>query len=161
MTAVVLLTLIPILLIGFGVNYYAQTTIYNKKVDALSGMVRMIDIHLTRYYNRLISDVQMKTNNDIFLSAAETDGLVCSDPAQRGMLQKILLTPAGFPVIGGAVINPAGKVICSTQPSEEGLMLDKTKLYQTIMNGAASYIGLITVNDASDMLEVAVPIHNG
>ncbi|MEL7658066.1 MAG: diguanylate cyclase, partial [Bacillota bacterium] len=54
--------------------------------------------------------------------------------------------------------DSSGKIIVSNKPSEEGLMLDKTKLYQSIMSGADSYNGLLRSADDTLKMEVAVPV---
>jgi hypothetical protein len=72
----------------------------------------------------------------------------------------ILTEPTGFPILGGSVIDTKGKVILSSRAGEEGMMLNETVLYQSIMNGAASYNGVVTLNDVIDVFEIAVPIRD-
>ena len=159
MAAVMMLAFIPTVLIGFEFYRCAQSSMETDKLDALTGMVRMIDIHLTRNINRLISDVQIKAENDslkrVTENVQEPSGFESSDQSE---VKAFLLQTTGFPVIGGALINTDGKVIISSQPDEVSIMLDKTELYRTIMSGKPFYIGLIAINDISNMLEVAVPI---
>ncbi len=52
-----------------------------------------------------------------------------------------------------------GKQFFSTVHSEEGLTLEKTELFRSIMNGGKnSYIGLVTGKDNTNTFEIAVPI---
>ncbi len=159
---VVLLALIPTILIGFEVNYYAQTTIKTEKLDAMAGIAQMMDDHINKYYIHLISDIQMKADKYELRSVLEVqDGSSAMIPADHAEAQKVLLESIGFPVIGGAVINPDGKIVLSSQPNEEGLMLDKTELYQSIMKGKDSYAGLVVDGNITDIAEIAVPIRDG
>ncbi len=157
---VVLLALIPTLLVGCVVNYHARTTIQEEKLDSLSGMVHMMDVHLSRYYDRLIFDVRSKAENGILKTVLAAEGQTGLNSGEREAADKLLMEYIGFQVIGGAVISPDGKVILSSRAEEEGLMLNRTALYNNIMNGIASYIGMITINDDMEFIEIAVPIHD-
>lgn len=159
---VVLLALIPTILIGGAVNYYAQTTIKTEKMDVLAGIAHMMDDHINKYYIRLISDIQMKAEKHVLRSVLEVqEGSAVMIPADKTEAQKVLLESIGFPVIGGAVINPDGKIVLSSQPNEEGLMLNKAELYQSIMKGKDSYAGLVVDGSITDIAEIAVPIRDG
>ncbi|HVI40423.1 MAG TPA: diguanylate cyclase [Anaerovoracaceae bacterium] len=161
MIAVVLISLIPTILIGYAVNFYAQDTIKTEKLEALTSIVHIMDVHLSRFFNLLILDIQMKTEEDALRAVLQTTedsagvGIVDRSEAQRVLTEYI-----GFPVIGGAIINTDGKILLSTQPEEEGLTLDKTELYLNIKEGKDSYIGLITIDGITDKYEIAVPIRD-
>lgn len=158
---VVLLALIPTILISCAVNYYAQATIKADKLDMLSGIAYMMDDHINKYYIRLISDIQMKADrHELRNVLAVQEGSAVMMPADQTEAQRILLEPIGFPVIGGAVINTDGKIVLSSQPNEEGLLLNKAELYQSIMKGKDSYAGLVADGNITDIAEIAVPIHD-
>ncbi|MEL7658273.1 MAG: hypothetical protein AAGU75_20455, partial [Bacillota bacterium] len=61
--SVVLLTLLPVLLIGFFSNYYTQMAIQNTKQEMLAGTVNMMDFRLTQYYERVLSNIKEKTES--------------------------------------------------------------------------------------------------
>ncbi len=154
-----MLALIPTALIGFEFYKCAQSFMQTEKLDALTGMVRMIDIHLTRSIDRIIGDVQMKAENDLLKGAAEEAGAPSGiEPSVQSEAAGFLMKTAGTPFIGGALTDKDGKILISSRPDEAGIMLDKTELYRTVMNGKPFYIGLIAINDSSNMLEIAVPV---
>jgi diguanylate cyclase (GGDEF) domain len=157
-TAVVLLALIPTIFVGLTINYYAQNTIREEKLDTMTVLARMMDIHLTQYYDRLIGDIQMKAENDVFLDLLESGGTREEGSPDAGKIQSILLKTVGFPVISGSVIDTNGKTVFSSQSGETGLMLNKTELYKSIIGGKSSYVGMVSTNVAADVLEIAVPI---
>lgn len=161
MAAVMIFALLPTILIGCAVNHYAQTTIKDEKLDALTGVVRMINIHLRRYYDRILFDVQAKTEKaelkQVLLAAEGPDGLT---PEERDAAQTVLMEYIGFHVLDGAVIDAAGKTVLSSRSDEEGLMMNKTDLFNTIMSGKDSYLGLVSVDAFTDIVELAVPIRD-
>ena len=157
---VVLLTLIPTILVGFVVSHYAQTVMKTEKLDALKNIAHMADNNLTTQYCRLITEIKLKTEADVLRNILAEGGVSGFDSAGRREAELILTEPTGFPVIGGSVIDTKGKVILSSQAGEAGLMLNETELYQSIMNGAASYNGAVTVSDVMDVFEIAVPVRD-
>ncbi len=159
MLAVVLSVLIPTLLIGCAVNYYAKNAVREETMDTLTRMAHMMEVHISRVYSSLVSDIEKKTESDMLRSilAADSDGM----SADHSMgAECILLDSTVFPVIGGEVINLEGKIILSSQPDEIGLLLNKTELYQEIMSGKDSYTGLVTMEKFTYLVEIAVPIRN-
>ena len=156
--AVVLLTFLPILLIGGFANYYAQSTIQNTKQDMLTGVANLMDYHLTWFYEELLSNIKEKAEMDQFkklLMAEYSSGIDDNDLSE---IKKIILEDVGLPSEGGAIIDSYGKIIISNQPSEEGLMLNKTKMFQSIMTGSDSYLGLLKNADDTQKMEIAVPV---
>ena len=161
MFVVVLLTLIPTILTGYVVSHYAQTAIKTEKLDALVDTAHMADSHLTTEYNRLTMEIKLKTERDVLRNILAAGGVPGSDSAVRREAELILTEPTGFPILGGSIIDTEGKIILSSQPGEEGLMLNKTELYQSIMSGEDSYNGVVTIDDVTDVFEIAVPICDG
>lgn len=159
MLAVVLSVLIPTLLIGCAVNYYAKNAVREETLDALTRMARMMEVHISRVYSSLVSDLEMKAESDTLRSVLDADsaGMTSIDHMEA---ECILLESTVFPVIGGEVINREGKIILSSEPDEEGLILNKTELYQVIINGEDSYTGLVTMEKFAYLVEIAVPIRN-
>ncbi|HYE68847.1 MAG TPA: diguanylate cyclase [Anaerovoracaceae bacterium] len=159
---VVLLALIPAILIGCSVNYYAQATNKTEKQYALAGIAEMMEDHINKYYIRLISDIQAKADEyelRIMLETQAGSGDLAPDDLTKA--QKVLLESIKYPIIGGSVINTEGEVVLSSRPLEKGLMLDQTELYNSIMKGNDSYAGLVVDGNITDLAEIAVPIHNG
>ncbi len=154
---VVLLTLIPTIFVGIVVSHYAQTVMKTEKMDALKNIAHMVDSSLTTQYCRLITEIKLKTEADAIRNILEEGA---TDFAGRRQAELILTEPVGFPVLGGSVIDAKGKVILSSRAGETGLMLNETELYQSIVNGASSYNGAVTVNDVMDVFEIAVPIRD-
>lgn len=159
MLAVVLSVLIPTLLIGCVVNYYAKNAVREETLDTLTRMAHMMEVHISRVYSSLVSDFEMKAESDMLRSVLEAD-LAGMSTIHRTGAECILMESTVFPVIGGEVINREGKIVISSQPDEEGLILNKTELYQDIMNGKDSYIGLVTMEKFAYLVEIAVPIRN-
>lgn len=161
LSAVMLLALIPIILIGYGVNHYAQITIKSEKLDSLANVVHMLDVHLSRYYEHVIHDVRQKAQNDILRQLLDADGHSVGITAEeRSAVMEVLLEYAGFSVAGGAVINADGKTVLSSRPGETGLQVNKTDLFRAIMGGKESYQGMMTVNASTELIVIAVPIHD-
>lgn len=159
--AVILFALIPTILIGGAVNHYAQTTIKDERLYALTGVVHMVNIHLHRYYDHIILDVRTKAENNglrqVLLNAEGADGLL---PEERDDAMAVLTEYIGFQVLRGAVINADGKTVLATRPEEEGVLMNQTELFRTIMNGKDSYLGLVSADAGTDIVEIAVPIYN-
>ena len=155
--AVVLLTFLPTLLIGVFANYYAQAAIQHTKQEMMTGIVNMMDFHLTCFYDRLLSNIKEKAEADQFKKILNTDendsGL---DNNDLRVIRGIILDDVSLPSAGGTIIDTSGKIVLSTQLSEEGLMLNKTKLYQSIMSGEDSYMGLLKNADDKQKVEIAV-----
>lgn len=151
--------LLPALLIGCSVNYYTHNVIRNDAIAALDNMTHMMEVHITNSFNHLVSDVRLKAENqalrNILEAAGDGDG-----SADCTKAEKVLMESDGFPAVGGAVIDKEGKIVLSSKPDEEGLMLDKTELYQEIMRGADLYEGVVTSEEIENMIEIAVPIRD-
>lgn len=161
LSAVMLLALIPIILIGYGVNHYAQITIKAEKLDSLANVVHLLDVHLSRCYEHTIHDVQQKAKNDILKQLLRADGNSIAIKAEdRSAVMKVLLEYAGFSVADGALINADGKTVLSSRLGEAGLPINKTDLYRAIMGGKESYQGMLTVDASTVMILIAVPIHD-
>lgn len=158
--AVVLVVLIPTLLICCAVNYYIHQTIRNDMLDAMNDTALMMEAQITKSYNRLISDIQLKAENEVLLSVLKAAGNSAGSTGSvdSSGVGKVLLESKGFPVIDGAVLNQEGEIVFSSQPDEEGLMLNKTELYQDIMQGEDFYEGLVTSEEITDIIVIAVPI---
>lgn len=157
--ALMLLALLPTLLIGYVMNYYSQMTIKNSKLEMLTSIADMMDFHISRYYGNLLAEINDKAQSGLLKELLENNGDLPETRedeiiAARGfILQKI-----DQPVIGGALIDTGGKIIVSDQPNDEGLMLNQTGLYRSIMAGKKSYLGFLTSDDNSQNIEVAVPV---
>jgi len=160
MLAVVLSVLIPTLLIGCAVNYYAKSAVREETLDTLIRMANMMEAHISRIYSSLVSDFEMKAESDMLRSVLEADSAGMRSVDRMGVERILLESSTVFPVIGGEVINREGKIVLSSQPDEEGLILNKTELYHEIMNGKDSYLGLMTMEKFEYLVEIAVPIRN-
>lgn len=159
MMAVVLLALIPAVLIGYIVNYYIQNTVRTDKLDALTGTVHMMAIHLDQYYDHLVLDVEKIAETEAVKKALSAGRPNAMSPSDRAEMDRILKESEGSIVLSGAVIDESGKTVFSTVPGESGIMLDKTELFRRIqIDNKNSYIGLVTGKDNTNTFEIAVPI---
>jgi len=159
MVAVMMLAIIPALLVGLQLYKYARDTVRVEKLNALTGMAKISDVHLTRGISRLIGDVQIKAKDEALISlAAGIDESSGSDSINQEEAADLLLKAERYQALGGALIGANGKVIASSRPYDVGIMLDRTELYRTIMSGKSYFIGFIAHKDISDTLEIAVPI---
>jgi len=159
MAAVMILAIIPALLVGLQLYKYARDIVRVETLDALTGMAKMADLHLTKGLERLIGDVQIKAKDGAIISfAGRMEESAGSDLVNREVVEALLVEKERFPATGGALIGTDGKIIISSRPDEAGIMLDKTELYRTIMSGKPYFIGFIAGNDIYDTMEIAVPI---
>lgn len=158
---VIMVILIPTLLIGCAVNYYIQHTMRDEALVSLSSIAHMLEEQINKSYDRLISDIQMKAENDTLRSVLEGAGVSGSTSSgEFGAAMEILLHSKGFPVTDGAVINTDGKIILSSQLKEEGQMLNMTELYQDIIFGNTIYARLVIMEDNTYIVEIGVPIRD-
>lgn len=159
MLAIILMTLIPTLLIGGAVNYYAVTTVKSEKMAVMANSSHLMSVQLSGYYSRILTDLQSRSSFDEFLDTLrKSDDPDSISPALREEVERNIMTSVAFPVLGGAVIDRSGRIVISTEPEDEGLMLNKTELYRSILSGERSYNGLLSDSDSMDSAEIAVPI---
>ncbi|QOX63486.1 diguanylate cyclase [Anoxybacterium hadale] len=156
----IIMAIMPTLLISYVMLQYVQTATIDSKMESLCRTSRMMEHRLTDYSNALRSDLQKKTKLSLVMqliheSAEDTESL---DLQERTQLRMRLLDDISFPVISGAIIDIKGNVLISTIPSEEGMNLRKTELYNEMISGRESYLGIVTINETSDILDYAVPI---
>lgn len=157
--AFTLMAIIPTLLISYVMLKYVQTAIIDSEQKSLYRTVRMMEHRLTDYYEALRGDLEKKTELNLvarLISESAADNPI--DPQERTQLRMRLLDDISFPVISGSILNETGRVLLSTIPSEEGLMFNKTQLYQEILSGKESYLSIVTINETSDTIDFAVPI---
>lgn len=158
---VALLALLPSIVIGGILIYSAQTTIKSEKQGALASTVHFMDLHLERFYNHLVSDIQKKAEMPVIRNAMTAGSAVLSEaPGRQEQIRDLVLESVGFPMVGGALIDSEGEVMLSTRAEETGLKLDKTELFQRIINGEASYVGWLTDIHNTVSIEIAVPIYD-
>jgi diguanylate cyclase (GGDEF)-like protein len=172
MLVMVLMTLIPTLLIGGAVNYYAVTTVKSEKMAAMANSSHLMSAQLGSYYAHILTDLKARAINDEFIDVLKgeneeeegeegiEDEIASGEisPELRQEIERNILSSVAFPVLGGAVIDRDGRIVISTEPKEEGLMLNKTDLYRNILKGEQSYNGLISDSDSTGSAEIAVPI---
>ncbi len=111
MISVMLLALIPAVLIGCAVNYYIQNTVRTDKLDALAGTAHMMTVHLDGNVERLVADIERKTEaNEVesVLSAGSSPPL---SPETLAVTDRILMSSIGGNVLSGAVIDRNGKTV--------------------------------------------------
>ncbi len=156
----IMLVLVPTLLVGYAMDYYAQKAILNTKQESLAVITRMMDFHITRYYHTLLTNIEKKTKTDLIKRLLEPSRKDSDhfDNKDYQEIRMILLEDVSCPVVSGAIVNRSGATVLSSIPSEEGLMMDKTEFYGNIMNGDEAYLGLITITQNSDGVIFAVPI---
>jgi diguanylate cyclase (GGDEF)-like protein len=159
--AVVLLALIPAILVGCAVNRYTQSTIRAETLNALTGGVHMMDIHMLRYFEHIIFDIKLKAEKEELKSVLrEPETSAGQSEKVREKAENVLLQYVGLDVLGGAVIGADGKTVLSSRPEDEGLMMDKTELFTSIMDGKDSYSGVVLADEQTSLIEIAVPIFN-
>ncbi len=158
--ALVMMTVLPMLFISCIVLEYAQAAILNMKQETLNGAVNMMDYRLTNEYITLLEEIQEKTKIDAVTNFMDssTDDIQSADWQESQHLRMLLLEDLSYPVSSGSIMNRAGDVLVSSIPSEEGMSLDKTHFYKTIMEGKESYLSIVAVNQNTDIIEFAVPI---
>ena len=157
---VILLVLAQSILIAGVMYYYTKSAIIEEKYKSLASITHMMDFYISQRYDTLISCISEKTETDILKSRFEMQktGAYKGNYNETGeRIKQLLNKDINVPVLEGALINLKGQVILSNRPEEEGLILDKTELYNSIMNGAESYMGLIIEAGDIEKVEIAVP----
>jgi hypothetical protein len=158
---VILLVLAPSILIAGVMYYYTKSAIVEEKYESLAGITQMMDFYISQRYNTLISDISKKTEMDILkrrLETQEADSDKGSYNETREKIKQLLSQNVSVPILEGALVNLKGEVILSNRPQEEGLILNKTNLYNSIMSGAESYMGLVIEPGSTEKVEIAVPV---
>ena len=159
--AFIVMAIMPTLLISYVMLQYVQTAVIDARLESLYRTVRMMEHRLMEYHDDLRVDIEKKTKLDyVKRLLGESSGSLSMKPQELTKLRLQLLDDVSFPVISGAVLDREGKVLISTIPSEEGLSLNKTKLYSELAAGNETYINIVTLNKDSEVLEFAVPIKN-
>ncbi len=159
--AVMLLTLIPAIVTGYLVNHYAQAIMKDNKLDSLANVVHMMDVHLSRFMDHIISDIQLKAENEILKRALlAAEGPAGLDSGEYKAVQKLVMEYIGFPVEGGALITADGEMVVSSRSGEAGMIVDQTEYFRTIMAGKESYIGMMAIDEQNERIMIAVPIHD-
>ena len=158
--ALVMMTILPMLFISYIVLEYAQTAILNTKQESLNGAVSMMDYRLTNEYTTLLEEILEKTKADAVINFMDSsaEDMQSTDRQEFQHLRMLLLEDLSYPVSSGSIMNRAGDVLVSSIPSEEGLSLNKTQFYKTIMEGKESYLSIVAVNQNTDIVEFSVPI---
>ena len=160
---VILLTLVPSLLIAGVMHYHTRSAIIEAKQESLASIVHMMDFYINQRHDALISQIEEKADMDILkdrLEIPEADADEASDNETIEGIKQLINKDINVPILEGAIINSRGKVILSNRPSEEGLTLDKTELFQSIVKGGKSYMGLVVEAGNSEKVEIAVPVLN-
>lgn len=156
----IIMAIMPTLLISYVMLQYVQTAIIDSKLEGLCRTSRMMEHRLTDYSVALHSDVQKKTKLELVMRLLDesAEDSAALDLQERTQLRMRLLDDISFPVISGAIIDIKGNVLISTIPSEEGMTLRKTELYNEMISGRESYLVIVTMNENSDILDFAVPV---
>lgn len=159
--AVILLVLVPSILIVGAIYHYAKSAIVEEKHESLANIANMMDFYISQHYEALALEIKKKTETDIlksYFEIQETDADKGNYNETRERIKQLLNKDVNLPVLEGALINLKGQVILSNRSEEEGLLLDKTELYNSIMNGAESYEGMIIEAGNVEKVEIAVPV---
>lgn len=160
---VILLVLSPSILIAGLMYYYTKSAIIEENYESLAGITQMMEYYMNQRHDTLISGVRKKAEEDIIISRletqkADTDKGIYNESREK--IKHLLNERLSVPILEGALINLNGEVILSNRPQEEGLILNKTELYNSIMNGAESYMGLVIEPGSTEKVEVAVPVYD-
>lgn len=159
LTIIILLVLLPTSLLGFAIYKYMGQSIIKIQEDSLLNIKEIASRYWLDFYDEKYYDILNSTHMEPFIKLLSNDQINDQDYIiWKDMARKIINEDAYLNIGEGTLINSKGRVILSYKQSEEGLMLNKTRMYNSIKYGEKKYMCIAIEENKSKKLELAVPI---
>lgn len=157
---IILITFIPTCILATLANHCMLKTMKTYQENALEDMASIVVMVVSQFYNEQYHAIQAEVEDGTYQSFFHAYD---ADPQEAERLRpetRRILGDSCLALGNGVLIDLDGKVILAADPNDEGLMLDRTELYRTIMQNEEDYINTIILENNDRKIEIALPVND-
>lgn len=155
---IMLVTLIPTCILSALANHCMLKSMKTYQENILKDMAGVVVMVVSQFYHSQYYAIQSAAENCIYENFLDAYYNGTDEVESLRIDAQNLLEDCSISLGNGALIDVNGKVILASEPENQGLMLDRTELYRTIMQNEENYINTIIAEEAVRKIEIAVPV---